>query len=48
MSAPGFWNDMEELTRLYKTDRVFTPQSDIRERYARWAEAVRRSKGWEN
>lgn len=48
--AVGFWNDIEEIERVWKTDRVFEPamNDDERERrHGRWRQALDRARGWD-
>ncbi|MFQ3283886.1 MAG: glycerol kinase [Natronomonas sp.] len=48
--AVGYWNDAEELRSNWRIDRQFTPQMDADEadrRYARWTDAVERSRDWD-
>lgn len=45
----GFWKDRDEFNRLRKIEKVFQPKMGRPQReglYARWKEAVRRSKNW--
>jgi glycerol kinase len=45
----GLWRDQVELAEGWSVDRRFTPScsdADRDRRYARWQEAVRRSRGW--
>jgi len=47
--AVGFWEDLEEIRRNWKVERVFTPRwsEERRERlYKGWKRAVERSRGW--
>ena len=47
--ATGFWNNVEELNRTRQDARVFTPRMDRLEaqrHFAKWQDAVGRSKGW--
>ena len=49
--AIGLWKDRGEFSRLRRVERVFhpKPRSAAREAlYARWKEAVARSRGWES
>lgn len=48
--ATGFWKDRAELEQAWQIDRVFEPRlaaEAAAERRARWAEALRRARGWE-
>lgn len=48
--AVGFWNDIEEISKVWQTDRVFEPSMDadqVAQRRARWSEALRRAQHWE-
>ncbi len=45
----GYYSDLEELKKLWRSDRVFLPGMDDREREKRlqgWHKAVERSLGW--
>ena len=47
--ATGFWNNVEELNKTRQDARIFTPRMDRLEaqrRFAKWQDAVERSKGW--
>lgn len=47
--ATGFWPDTETISKHRAGDRTFTPKSDRKQMdklYAKWREAVERSKGW--
>jgi glycerol kinase len=47
--ATGFWNDTDEIAKTRPEGQVFTPQMDpesAKKRYAKWQDAVNRSKGW--
>lgn len=47
--SAGFWNDLSEVKRLRKTERVFEPQLSESRRESMisvWNRAVERSKGW--
>lgn len=50
--AVGIWKDKKELISIRKTERLFEPQSDqkekVKEFYGEWLKAVERSKGWYN
>ncbi|MFO1064384.1 MAG: glycerol kinase GlpK [Pirellulales bacterium] len=49
--AVGFWEDQEELKRVWQADAVFEPKmsADQAESYrARWRTALERSKNWES
>ena len=48
--AVGYWPDLSAVRDNWQLDRKFTPQMEQSERetrYARWREAVERSRGWE-
>ena len=48
--AVSYWESREELTSAWQTDRAFKPQMSADEsahRRSRWAEALRRSRDWE-
>lgn len=46
----GIWKDKKELISIRKTERLFEPQADQKEKvkgfYGEWLKAVERSKGW--
>lgn len=45
----GLWSDRDDLARRWRLDRAFAPDPVVRgadDGYARWTEAVRRSRGW--
>jgi len=46
----GIWKDKKELISIRKTERLFKPQKDEREKvkgfYGEWLKAVERSKEW--
>jgi glycerol kinase len=47
--AIGFWNDVGEIAKTRPAGQVFVPQQDrvrATRQYARWQDAVMRSKGW--
>jgi len=47
--ATGFWSDTEEIAKTRPAGQVFSPSDDAgraRRQYARWEDAVARSKGW--
>lgn len=47
--AVGFWKDKDDVRRNWALDREFAPAADRKPfdtKYARWHEAVRRSRGW--
>ncbi|MFC7007090.1 glycerol kinase GlpK [Halalkalicoccus salilacus] len=47
--AVGYWETIDELRDNWQIDREFDPEgstADIDRRYARWGEAVERSKNW--
>jgi glycerol kinase len=47
--ASGFWNSMEEIAKSRPPSEIFTPRADsskVQKQYAKWQEAVERSKGW--
>jgi len=47
--ARGFWEDLDDIRRNWKIDRIFTPKwpEEKRERlYAEWKRAVERSMNW--
>ena len=48
--AVGFWQDLDQIASIWKTDRVFEPamsDADVALRRERWAEALKRSKSWQ-
>ncbi len=48
--AVGFWDDASEISQVWQTDRVFEPnmsQDEVQHRRSRWAEALSRSRDWE-
>jgi glycerol kinase len=47
--ATGFWSDTEEIAKTRPAGQVFSPRDDAgraQRQYARWEDAVARSKGW--
>ncbi len=47
--AEGYWADTDEVVRSWTAEARFTPVDDRTEAealYARWAEAVERSRSW--
>ncbi len=47
--ATGFWDNREELDAKWQVARRYEPRMDVSERdrlYARWQQAVERSRGW--
>ncbi|MEW4562827.1 glycerol kinase GlpK [Bremerella sp. JC770] len=48
--AVGFWESQDELRGLWNLDQEFTPATDrskMDQMYARWKDAVERSRNWE-
>jgi glycerol kinase len=48
--AAGYWNDLAEITALWRPERVYEPlrSSDcMQEMRRRWTRALTRAKGWE-
>lgn len=48
--AVGFWQSQDELRGLWSLDKEFTPATDrskMDQMYARWKDAVERSRNWE-
>ncbi len=48
--ATGFWQNREDISRAWQTDRTFAPQLSADEaahRRSRWSEALQRSRDWE-
>jgi glycerol kinase len=47
--ASGFWNSVEEIAKTRPPSEIFTPQvnnAKAQKQYAKWKDAVERSKGW--
>ncbi len=47
--AVGFWSSVDEIAKTRPQGQIFTPQmapADAARHYARWQNAVERSKGW--
>ena len=47
--ATGYWSDVNEIAKTRPAGQVFVPQQDrdrATRQYARWQDAVARSKGW--
>ncbi|WP_297501794.1 glycerol kinase GlpK [Thermococcus sp.] len=47
--AVDYWNDIEEIKKLWKAEKVFEPKMDEETReklYRGWKEAVKRAMGW--
>jgi glycerol kinase len=47
--ASGFWNSVEEIAKTRPPSEIFTSQMDssrVQKQYAKWQDAVERSKGW--
>ena len=47
--AVGVWNDMEDITKIRQSDRVFNPVMDAekaKEQHKAWLRAVERSMNW--
>lgn len=47
--SAGVWNSLDELRKLRKTDRVYTPsgsREDMQRLHAGWKKAVERAKNW--
>ena len=48
--AVGFWNDVDEIQKVWQTDKVFQPAMSVDEvttRRGRWTKALDRSREWE-
>lgn len=48
--AVGFWKNLDEIATIWKAEKIFEPSMDdgeIAMRRDRWADALERSKGWE-
>ncbi len=48
--AVGFWNDADDITKVWQTDRVFRPQmpsDEVKRRRTKWSAALDRSRAWE-
>jgi len=46
----GIWKDLDEIKRIWKEEKVFTPcMPEEKRRYylSKWKEAVNRSRGWD-
>ncbi len=49
--AVGFWDDVEEIHKVWQTERVFEPlmgSDEAARRRSRWSAALNRSKDWES
>ncbi len=47
--AVGFWDDIEQIEAIWKSERVFTPQmsqDEVDSRRRRWSEALKRARNW--
>ena len=47
--ATGFWSNTDEIASTRPIGQTFTPQMDpeqAKKKYAKWRDAVDRSKGW--
>jgi len=47
--AVGFWDDIEQIEAIWKSERVFTPQmsqDEVDSRRGRWTEALQRARNW--
>lgn len=47
--ATGFWSDVGNIAKTRPEGKIFTPRADreqIDKAYAKWCDAVQRSKGW--
>ncbi len=47
--AVGYWKDQEELKKLWKEDKIFTPKMDkekVKHNLHFWHKAIERTKGW--
>ena len=47
--ATGFWEGPDELRKNWRSEKIFKPSWDIRERddhYRRWKKAVKKAMGW--
>ena len=48
--ATGFWKSKDEIKKVWKVEKVFSPSmpKEIRDsNYEQWKRAIERSKGWE-
>lgn len=48
--AAGVWNDEQQLSSIWQTDRIFEPQmseDEVQYRRGRWSDALTRAKKWE-
>ena len=48
--AVGFWNDVEEISSIWQTDRVFEPTmstDEVASRRKRWIKALDRARHWD-
>ncbi len=48
--AVGFWNDVQEIQKVWQTEKVFQPSmaaDEVAHRRERWNEALSRAKQWE-
>ncbi|MFW5725141.1 MAG: FGGY family carbohydrate kinase, partial [Bacteroidota bacterium] len=47
--ATGFWENLEEIKKQWQLDKRFEPtlsEDETKQRREKWADAVRRAKGW--
>ncbi|MEX0825024.1 MAG: FGGY-family carbohydrate kinase, partial [Pirellulaceae bacterium] len=48
--SSGFWKDLDEISKVWQTDRVFEPKmraEEVAHRRGRWDEALTRARSWE-
>ena len=48
--AVGYWKNIDEVERIWRAEKTFTPAGDrkaIEAKYSGWKRAVERSRGWE-
>jgi len=48
--SSGFWSNLDEISQVWQTDRIFTPSMPVEEvakRRERWAAALDRARSWE-
>lgn len=44
--AVGYWNDVDEIKKLWTLDRKFNPEVSMENHFKMWQKAVERSKAW--
>ncbi len=48
--ASGFWKDLDDISNVWQTDRIFTPSmspEEAKQRRSRWSDALERARSWE-